>query len=307
MIWSGPAFRWFAWAALLAGLTGCAMHRSAATGDSELRAATTAAQLAYAQDRIELAAQLYARALTRARAMDDAAAIADAAYNLGACLTELGQYSRALVQLDEAEGEARRAGRPIVDILLVKATVLRLQKKPAAAMSLAEQILNHDPPPSNIERAQAYLVKAEASCDAGDSADAENALRRLKSVTISSPVLRARLIGAIAATWWLEKDWKAAADEFDRAADAARVAHRYSLMSSDLADAGRSYEAAKNEGLAADRYYRAARAAYGLGDPTGALKLLSASQAAAKTAGASALAARADALSAEITNAAAKQ
>src|SRR5438045_2154785 len=109
MIRSGPVLRWLAWAALLPGLSSCATHRSAAIADSELTAATTAAQLAFGQDRIELAAQLYARALTRARAMDDASAIADAAYNLAACLTELGQYSRALVQLDEAEAEAQRA------------------------------------------------------------------------------------------------------------------------------------------------------------------------------------------------------
>ena len=55
--------------------------------------------------------------------------------------------------------------------------------------------------------------------------------------------------------------------------------------------------------VAADRYYRAGRAAYGLGDATGALKLLSASQAAAKAAGAIALAARANSLSAEISGA----
>jgi tetratricopeptide (TPR) repeat protein len=300
MICSRHALWWLAWAALLPQLSGCATHRIASSADSELTAATTAAQLAFANDRIELALQLYGGALARARALDDAAAIADAAYNLAACLIELGQYSPALVQLDEAEAEAKRAGRPIVDVLLLRATVAHLQIKPTLAMALADQILSQNPPPSNTERAQAYLVKAEASCDAGDAAGAENALRGLNAATISSPVLRARLISAIASTRRLEKDWKAAASEFDRAADAARVAHRYPLMGRDLADAGRAYQAGGNHGMAADRFYRSARSAYGLGNATDALKLLAACEAAANSAGASALAQRAKSLSAEI-------
>ena len=59
----------------------------------------------------------------RARLMDDSHAIADAAYNLAACLTDLGQYQSARAYLLEAKAEGRRAGGRITDVLLLEAMV----------------------------------------------------------------------------------------------------------------------------------------------------------------------------------------
>lgn len=287
------------YAAIVSWLSGCAPHHGPA-GDHELRAATTAAQLALGQGQFGLAAQMYARALSRARAMDDSPAIADAAYNLAACLTEMGEYQQARDKLDEALAEAQRAGGRVIDVLLVKATVARLQNKPSDVFAAAEQVLSHRPPPTGAERSQAYLIEAEAACDAGDSRAAASYLAQVNVASLSSPPLEARLAEARGRIGFLNKDWRGAATEFDRAAELWRGARRYSSMSRDLARAADAYAAAGLSGLAADRYYRAARSAFGSGDAIASVKLIAAARAAAKTAGAADLEAPADALSAEI-------
>ena len=289
---------------LLNCLCGCASHHAGAGGDRELTLATASAELAFSQGQTALAAELFARALARARAMDDSAAIADAAYNLAACLIEIGQYQRAHDLLDEAEAESIRAGASGADVLLVKAKVARLQKRPAEAVSLAEQVLHHRPPPTDAERAQAYLVKAEAACDAGDLVSAANDLERVKLATSSSLSLRARLAAAHGQLDSLRKQWQSATHEFDVAADLMRQAHHYRSMSRALADAGRAAQAARRDDAAADRYYRAARSAYGLGDLSDSMQWIAEAQAAAARARMAGLEARISALSEELRAAA---
>lgn len=296
---------WIVCVALLNWLGGCVAHHAGDGGDHELTAATASAQLAFSQGKTALAAQLFAGALARARAMDNSAEIADAAYNLAACLIEMGQYQGARDQLDEAEAESIRAGKSGVDVLLVKAMLARLRKRPAEAVALAEQVLHQRPPATDTERAQAYLVKAEAACDTGDSVTAANDLQRMNPPTNLSPSLRARLAAARGQVDLLRKQWQSAAREFDVAADLMRQAHHYQSMSRMLADAGRAYQAAGRDGDAADDYYRAGRSAYGLGDANHSLEWIAEARAAAIRAGKAELEARATALSAEIRAAAA--
>ena len=297
---------WLVFAAILVGLCGCVPNHGP-TGDRELRAATTAAQLAFGEGQLSLAAQMYDRALLRARAMDDSPAIADAAYNLAACLTEIGDYQQARDKLDEALAEARRSGGRVIDVLLVKATVARLQKKPSEVFAVAAHVLSHQPPPTAAERSQAYLVEAEAACDAGDSQVAARYMAQVSVAALSSPPLQARLAEARGRIEVLNKDWTGAATEFDRAAERWRSARRYASMSRDLGHAADAYAAGGLNGLAADRYYRAARSAFGLGDAVASMKLIAAARAAAKAAGAADLEARADALGGEIKAAAGRR
>ncbi|HXE51824.1 MAG TPA: hypothetical protein VN541_02370 [Tepidisphaeraceae bacterium] len=297
---------WLVFAAIVAWLPGCVANHGH-TGDRELRAATTAAQLAFGEGRLGLSAQMYDRALLRARAMDDSPAIADAAYNLAACLTEMGEYQQADTKLDDALAEAKRAGSRVIDVLLLKATVARLGKKPSEVFAAAEQVLSHRPPPTGTERSQAYLIEAEAACDAGDSHAAARYMAQVNVAVLSSPTLQARLAEARGRIASLNKDWRGAATEFDRAAELWRGAHRYSSMSRDLGHAADAYAAAGLSGLAADRYYRAARSAFGLGDAVASMKHIAAARAAAKAAGAADLEARADALAGEIKAAAGKK
>jgi len=293
-------------AAIVAWLPGCIPNHGP-TGDRELRAAATAAQLAFGEGRLGLAAQMYDRALLRARAMDDSPAIADAAYNLAACLTEMGNYQQARDTLDEALAEARRSGGRVIDVLLVKATLARLQKKPSEVFAVAAQVLSHHPPPTAAERSQAYLVEAEAACDADDSHAAARYLAQVNVAALSSAPLQARLAEARGRIAVLNKDWKGAATEFDRAAELWRGARRYSSMSHDLGHAADAYAAGGLIGFAADRYYRAARSAFGLGDAVASVKLIASARAAAKAAGVVDLVARADALAAEIKAAAGRK
>ena len=293
------AAAWLVCAAIVPWLSGCIAPHGP-SGDHELRAATTAAQLAFGEGQLSLAAQMYARALSRARAMDDSPAIADAAYNLAACLIEMGEYQQARDKLDEASAEAQRAGGRVIDVLLLKATVARLEKKPSDVFTAAEQVLSHRPPPTGAERSQAYLIEAEAACDAGDSHTAARYMAQVNVAVLSSPTLQARLAEARGRIASLNKDWRGAATEFDRAAELWRGARRYSSMSRDLGHAANAYAAAGLSALAADRYYRAARSAFGLGDTVASMNLIVTARAAARTAGAADLEARADALAAEI-------
>src|SRR5690348_3626942 len=201
---------WLLWATIVPWLSGCIAHHGP-SGDRELRAATTAAQLAFDEGRLSLAAQMYARALSRARAMDDSAAIADAAYNLAACLIEMGKYQQARDKLDEALAEAQRAGARVIDVLLVQATVARLQKKPSEVFAAAGQVLNHQPPPTAAERSQAYLAEAEAAFDAGNSTVAAKYMAQVNITALSSPPLKARLAEARGRIAILNKDWRGAA------------------------------------------------------------------------------------------------
>src|SRR5436305_12143313 len=146
---------------LLLSLTGCASSRQAPSGDPELLAATASARAALDRGQTELASHLYERALARARLMDDSHAIGDSAYNLAACLTDLGQYQSARAYLAEAKAEARRAGGRITDVLLLEAMVARLQNNPAEALALAEQVLQQRPPPTDAEVLQVRILKSE--------------------------------------------------------------------------------------------------------------------------------------------------
>jgi hypothetical protein len=71
-------------------ITGCAgpAPDTAIEVDSEFSRSMTAGRLAFDQGFIEQAAKFYQQALSRARAMDSAPQIGDAAYNLAACRIE---------------------------------------------------------------------------------------------------------------------------------------------------------------------------------------------------------------------------
>jgi len=289
---------------LLLSLTGCASSRQAPSGDPELLAATASARAALDRGQTELASHLYERALARARLMDDSHGIADAAYNLAACLTDLGQYQSARVNLSEAKAEGRRAGGRITDVLLLEAMVARLQNNPAEARALAEQVLQQRPPPTDAEVLQVRILKSELACDASNSALAAQELRGAKDLNTFSLTLRARLAGARGRIHLLEKEWKSAAAEFDREADLMRQARRFRSMSRALQQAGGAYEAAGLNAPAADRYYRAARSLFGFGDSDDSIRLITSAISAAQKAGAADLAMRAQLLSAQIRGAA---
>jgi hypothetical protein len=111
---------------------------------------------------------------------------------VAACLTDLGQYQRARVNLLEAKAEGRRAGGRITDVLLLEAMVARLQNNPAEALTLAEQVLQQRPAPTDAEVLQVRILKSELACDASNSALAAEELRGAEDLNRFSLTLRAR-------------------------------------------------------------------------------------------------------------------
>src|SRR5256885_5395216 len=101
----------------------------------------------------------------RARAMDNPAEIADAAYNAAACYTNLGQYPRASDLLDEARREIRRSNGRAGDILLMQARVLWLQSKTAEALAAGDEVLAQVPPATAGERAAVHCLRGRIACD----------------------------------------------------------------------------------------------------------------------------------------------
>lgn len=237
--------------------------------------------------------------------MDDAASIANAAHNLGACLAELEQYDAARTRLAEARAEALRAGGGVVDILLVEAGVARLQGKPDEAREIAGEVLDQRrPPPTAAERLQVHLIRSEIASDQGDANAARAELNAVRDDMASSPSLGARLAGARARIHALDERWPEAAEGFDREAELWRKGWRFPAMSRALARAARAHRAAGRHADAADRHYRAARSALGAGDLEGARTLVAEALADAARSRSVGLNARVEALSAEIRSAA---
>jgi thioredoxin-like negative regulator of GroEL len=106
--------------------------------DARLSNLASAGRLAFEQGSLTAAARYYTAALERARVMDNAGEIANAAYNLAACMIETGQYTAALRLLEEAGMESRRAGRDAADIRLLTARTERLTGNSGAATIIAE-------------------------------------------------------------------------------------------------------------------------------------------------------------------------
>jgi hypothetical protein len=196
--------------------------------------------------------------------MDDARAIADAAYNLAICRATLGDYGTAVSLLDEAERESRRAKIGTANVGLALARIALLNGDPATAERLADVVLTApDAKPDVEQSAQAHVLHGLAACDLHDLptakrelAGAQSLAAPLKAAAVDATV--AALAGAIHLS---ANDFTAATSDFDREADFCRLARQYRDMERALANAGRAAAAAGNASGAADRLYRAARTA----------------------------------------------
>ena len=175
-----PAF-YFYYLTFFIVLTACATATppKEKTIDAEFSATMSAGRAAFDRGLIEQAASLYQQALRRARAMDNAAAIGDAAYNLAACRIRLGQFEQARYLLAEAKSEILSIQGDITDIQLVEAKVARLQGNLEAAVSFTDQILSlHGPTLTSDQHLQIYLLRGQIACDRGDVALALQELRK---------------------------------------------------------------------------------------------------------------------------------
>ena len=246
------------------------------------------ARRAYEQGEFEQAQALYRQALTRARAIDDAALAADAAYNLAVSELALRHYDAANQYLREAAYDATRASTDVTEIRLLQAKLAYLRGRPAEAIALTHALIASAAAPRI--HLQARILRGQINADAGDLVAAFAELHTVKHLAAGpagtlSPAMAAdaaKLEGSIA-----RRDGQVltAARLFDSEAALLRRAHRYFDMGHALARAADAYLLAGLAAQAADRYFRAARSLDGLGATAAARPYLASSLAAAARAG----------------------
>jgi tetratricopeptide (TPR) repeat protein len=242
--------------ALLAHV-GCATPPSAPRKDKELSRTSDLARAAFEDGATARAIDLYGKALNRARAMDDATEIGNAAYNLALCHILLGQLDQASALLAEAKAASNRSGSNPADVLLLEATVAQRQGKLEQALSLADQVLSASPDENDLF--QATLLKGTIACQQDDPARARTALAEADKHHIANAALLAakeRLAGNI---FLLEGNPAEAAAAFDRAAALFQKAKHYRDMALTLRRAGEAYREAGDTQHAEDRLFRAKR------------------------------------------------
>jgi tetratricopeptide (TPR) repeat protein len=249
--------RGFVIALVCLSLAGCFGSRNATApqGDKELTLDTELARAAFDDGATSRAAQYYGKALTRAFAMDDAAQIGNAAYNLALCQILLGQLDQAQATLADAGAAFQRSGSNPADVLLLEATVAQRQGKLEQALSLADQVLAASPDENDLF--QATLLKGTIACDQDDLARARTALTEADKHHVTDAALlaaRERLTGNI---FLLEGNPAEAAAALDRAAALFRTAKHYRDMALTLRRAGDAYQEAGDTRRAEDRLLRA--------------------------------------------------
>lgn len=275
---------------------------------AQVTQAFAVARRAYERGAFAQARSLYRQALTRARAIDDAALAADAAYNLAVSELALQHYDTADELLREAAYDAARASTDLTEIRLLQAKLAYLRGQPREALALVDALVAAAAAPRI--HLQARILRGQIQVDAGDAVAALAELGAVKALAAGpagplSPALAAdvaKLEGSIARR---DDQLLAAARLFDSEVELLRRAHRYRDMGHALARAADAYLLAGDAALAADRFFLAARSLDGLGDTAAARPFLAASVAAAERAGDEGAGARARALLDEISRRAA--
>lgn len=251
--------------ALLA-LSDCALRpvSTAPPGDSQLSRTSNLARVAFDRGSTAQAASLYEMALKRARAMDDAVEIGNAAYNLALCRVILGELDLAEASLAEARVAFERGGSIPADVLMLEATVAQRQGRPEQSLVLADQVLSTSPDESH--RFQAWLLKGVIACEHSDTTRARAALAEAEKIRLTNPVLLAAKEGLTGSILLLEENPIGAAAAFDRAAARFQEARRYRAMALALRRAGEAYREAGDMARAENRLLRARRSLVAQGE-----------------------------------------
>jgi len=244
--------------------------------DPDLSRVTKTARVAFQDGQIQQAARLYIRGLRMARAVDNTREIGTIAYNLAACLMQLGEYDDANRYLTEALREFERAGRSPMDILLLQAEVARAQAQSKQALALLDKAVALPEGSINAYRVQIALLKADLACDQGHVETAVSELNSVEKILqkITDPMVKGNAEGIRARIALLENKPADAGGAYDRQAADYQQAEKFSAMARAIGRAGETYMAAGNYPFAADRFYRAGRSLYAQGNELDALKMV---------------------------------
>lgn len=260
---TGPELVGMALAAWL--LAGCASPKAQFT-DADWVSDTTTGRSCYQRGDFRRAAEAFARAEQRARALDDADGFAVAAVNRAICLLADGQAEAARAGVDEALADARVSKGRKAELMVAGARAELALGKPDQALALDGAALNLDPLP--VLRAQARLGQSAAALAKDDSAQAAKEL----SADFSAKEW-AKLPNALRAEYAVRRAEIAAAENRpaeaaafqDQAAGLWRNAGRLKEMALTLAAAGQQAQASGDLSGACDRFYRAAHSLWAQG------------------------------------------
>lgn len=291
-------------AALLAAvllLSGCGGARTAPhppAADRIYAQSSRAARAAFDGGDYRTARDLYRRALARAYAGNDAAAIADTRYNLAVCLLKLAAYEEGLALVNLAAAELSRTGRGISpEFTLLEAALVYRTGQLDAAWALTDTLLKRPGGLPPAVQGRAYYLRGRMAHERGDFDGlraAAGAMGAPEGVALLAD--RAELHGRLALC---EGRWSAAVSQFGETVGLRRELGAYGAMCEALELSARALEAAGEPGEAAIRYLEAGRSAASRGDGQQARHWLETAAALAEKAGEGGLAAEARALSRE--------
>jgi tetratricopeptide (TPR) repeat protein len=253
------------------GLAGCGTPR-VSTLDPVLRNDAESARAAYDNGMTAKAAELYERAMARARLMDMPDEAGRNAYNLALCQMRMGRPDEALKWLRQARLLLGKPGPAMARILVAEAEAARLLGTSAEAVKLAETVLTSGAEPA--EKAQAHLLLAELSVGRGDFDAGRRHYRKASRHAAAGvpPAVGARLEGVAA------RLIQAGVMDGDAAACLERCANRlketgdFRRMAESLNGAGAAYAATGRSAQAFELYIRAALSLKAAGEPAQALK-----------------------------------
>ncbi len=228
---------------LLAAVAGCASAPKGPPEDATLSRFAHAGDNAYALEHPEEAIGHYNLALARARARDDAAAIADAGFNLAASQLRAGKPQEAIDTVAELRGELAWYGRSDPALDLVTATALFRLNDLANADAMASVLTAAKA--SNVGDA-AWFLRGLIADTRGDRPGLVRAATALSPHADAADVaeLRSRLTGD--ATLALKS-----ADARREAMDYRGMARTIALAAQFTADAGRASELYLRAGMSA--------------------------------------------------------
>ncbi len=273
----GSGFR-ECWAAALAALllAGCATPQ-AQFSDADWVSHATTGRGCFERGDFRRGADAYARAQQRARALDDADALAVSAVNRAVCLLADSRPAEAGADLDEALADARTSPARRAELMTAAARVELALGRPDEVLSRGTAALALKPRPPL--RAQILLAQSGAWLVKSDPATAAKVLAEGLSAGAW-----AKLPESIRAEWTARRGEIAAAEQKpaeaaalqDEAAAFWKQAGRLPEMARALAVAGHQKKAAGDLPGACDRFYRAAGSLWAQGLQAEAIRALDA-------------------------------
>lgn len=261
---------------VMAGLilfSGCAKtHKSPVlrTSDPQMGQLAQQGRQLFEMQRPAQAIPLYQAALNRARALNDDGAIAQLAYNLGACWLECGDAPRASAALEESIQAARAARLPEENSQLLLGHALLKQGKTDRTLILCNQAIEAMGPQGNPEMVMRFqLLKADTCLKTGqlDSAN-EIWLRVVQRLSPQSPpTIQAQAAHVEGVILVKRAQPSQSANVFLQEARLWGRANRPKDVVAALIHAADQQQLARDMPAEADSRYRAARALLGLARP----------------------------------------